>query len=291
MTEQDNTQLSYVEAFKAGIAPPLSGAETPEASGESQGEEGTDQTEPQGFVDKYLSQVPEDYHPHIRPYLEDVERNTNSKFQEHADYRKQWAPYETLGVNEVDPEVLEQLMEFGEIASDEDSLKEWIYNAANELGLIEDSDDDDDDEDWDEDDPDEVIDQSTIQQAIAEELDSKLAPILEQMREQEQQEEVERASDHIDTTIAQLKDQFGDFDEQIVYRFALAYDGPDAIERGFLDYQDAVKEIEGGVFSDRSNQPLPPEGEGLPNSQGEAVTDFKESKALAKDRLAQSRGM
>ncbi len=250
-----------------------------EGEGTTQPEEGQG-GESQGFVESYLERnVPEDYRTHVEPYLRDVEKNTNERFREHADYRKQWEPYEELGLTEYDPESLQNLIQFAQMAADEDQFKEWVSSAAREMGLIDADEDIDDLEDEDE---------SDLEALLEQKLEERLKPLTERERQREEQERINAASEQIDEEINTLKEQYGEFDEQIVYRFALPYDGPDAIQQGFKDYQEWLSKTENGVLEGKDSTPPPPEGHGRADTTAKPITEFSEAKRLARERIHQA---
>lgn len=253
------------------------------------GSEGQGDSDVGSFFD--LSNVPEDYQPHLEPILKEVQKNVDGKFREHADYRKQWEPYDELGLTEYDPESVQKLLQFAELIEDQDQFRQWWEAVGSEYGwsdeLLGDSDLDGDDDFSDGDD---VLDLSTLEQTIAEKLDERLGPFLEQQRTQEEQHQIEEATAFVDSEIARLKEEYGDFDEQAVYRFAAVYDSQDAIERGVKDYLSHINEIKKGVVAAGGNSPRVPEGEGLSNTNQEPITNFKDASAMAKDRLREALG-
>lgn len=105
------------------------GADTPDVQPEGQGVDGVTET---GLYD--LSTVPEEQREFIAPILKDIERNANARFQQHADHRATWAPYEELGVNELDPEGLGALLEFAQ-QLDGEGARDAILGLAENLGI------------------------------------------------------------------------------------------------------------------------------------------------------------
>jgi hypothetical protein len=49
-----------------------------------------------------------------------------------------WEPYEQLGVNEIEPSELQELLRFREIIQDEDQFREWYNNVGELLGANQD---------------------------------------------------------------------------------------------------------------------------------------------------------
>jgi len=264
-----------------------------QAGGEGIAEaQGAESGEGQGFVDQYLTTVPEDYRPHVEPYVRDIERNTNSKFQEHAEYRKQWEPWEEIGISDYDPQAVAGLLEFAESVQDEGAFRDWWMKAGQETGLLNELlsqyQTGDDDEDWDDED-DSGFDPELVQQALDQYVDQKLQPFLEQQRTQQELIEWEETNNWIDDRMESLKEEYGEFDEQAVYKFAMAYSdsSDDPIGDGFQDYLNMVANIEQGTLQRKSNQPPAPQVPGPANTNATAPTSFEDAKKLAKERLAQ----
>lgn len=237
-----------------------------------------------------LSEVPDDYREHIEPLLKKVQQNVDGKFREHADYRKQWEPYESLNLNEYEPEDIERLLNFATmINEDEDGFKEWWQKVGDELGFLDsylESDLDEDDDDL----LDGEIDMSTVQQAISEQVEQALSPILDRFRNEDQKDAVQQANQLIDSQIEALKKEHGEFDEQAVFRFAMGYEGEDAVLKGFEDYQKFVNGIKIDTVNGKiKNAPGNTEGEGRANTNAEPVRDFKDAKEIARERLADLR--
>lgn len=245
--------------------------------------QGTEPSQSDALSELYdLSSVPDEQRPHIEPILQDVQRNVNSKFEQAADYRKQWEPYEELGVNNIDPALMEELVAIAQIAEDEDQLREWWSSLGNERGWYEES----DDEDLDFEDEDISAEElQAFQEVIEKAIESKTAPLFEKEREREQQQLLAEADQAISTQLDELKEKYGEFDEQAVCKLALAYDGDDAISKGFEDYQNLIKNAENGVFKSKTDAPTPPEGEGTADVSVENITSFQDAKKAAVARL------
>lgn len=255
--------------------------------------QGAESSESQGFVDSYLQNVPEDYRPHVEPYIRDVERNTNSKFEEHANYRKQWEPYEDLGLTEYDPEGLQTLLQFAEMSNDPEAFQNWWLAAGQEAGFLDQlqqqvgAEDDDDllDDEGDEG----GLDLESFKTALASVIDEKISPLQERIMQDDEQQEVDAANQAIDEQIEELKQQYGEFDEQMVYKLALAYSdsSDDPIAKGFEDYQQFLAQIENGTVERKISQPGPAEPSGPAATQSQAPKSWDEAKAMAKERYAQ----
>lgn len=241
------------------------------------------------FVSTYLNEVPEDYRPHVEPYLRNIESNANKRFQEHSEYKKQWEPYEGINLNEYDPEGLQALIQFAEKMGDEEAFDSWLTQAATERGILNGEVDPglDTGDDFDT----EGLTPEAIASIISETLDERLGPIQQKEQAREYQQQVEEADKTIDTLINSLKEEHGDFDENAVYRFAYAAnidDPAEAIQVGFQQYRELVASIENQTVSGKLQVPSAPEnGSGPANTSVEPVTKFADAKTMARERLAQ----
>lgn len=258
----------------------------PEVVEEGQGIETPQESSP--LNDLYdLSQVPDEQRPHIEPILQDVQRNVNGKFEQAAEYRKQWQPYEELGVNEIDPSLMEELVSIAQIVDDEEALREWWQGLGSERGWADSEDTEDDDFDFGFDDDDDLseTDLKALQDVIEQAIESKTAPLFEKEAEREQQILMAEAEKEIANQLSSLKDKYGEFDESAVCKLALAYDDEDAIQKGFEDYQNLIKSAQNGVFESKSDAPAPPEGSGVAPTTPDNITSFKDAKLAAVERI------
>jgi hypothetical protein len=82
-----------------------------------------------------LSAVPDEYRSHVERIAKDIDRNVNSKLREHADYRKQWQPFEEMGLTDLGPEGIGALLEFASELADPDSARGAIERLAENVGV------------------------------------------------------------------------------------------------------------------------------------------------------------
>lgn len=249
---------------------------------EGQGGEGGDDS---GLYSEYLQAVPEDQRSLVEPALKGFAQNANKKFQEHADYRKQWEPFEGLGVNKMDPEYLGELMQFAEThLSSEEALQAFIAEQAQQLGLGAEEYDETDQED----DP---------VQAELEELRQWRSQVEEREQTREQAQREQQANGFIDSELERLKTEVGELPNEkasdwVFSRAAALADDPEtqgqAIETAYREYFDHIAQVEKGLLSRKGSQPAAPEQGGRPGTGTEPVTDFKQARAMAAERLRQS---
>ena len=271
---------------------PMAGAENEAEGGGVEGEaEGDTSDEGQGDSPGLydLSTVPDAYRGEVEAILKSIEGNVTKKFQEAAEYRKQWEPFESLNLTEQDPEQLANLLAFAEIANDQELFQEWWEKVGEEYGFAGSSDESDDDDLFDGEDDDGDMSDEEAAQALGEifeqMLEERLNPIQEQLSQREHQELVQEVENEIEETLGKLEEQYGEFDVETVLKFALAHeDEDDPITAGFMDYQGLLAKTETGVLSGKNNgsTSLPP---GTPDTNAKMPTTFDEAGEMAAARI------
>jgi hypothetical protein len=226
-----------------------------------------------------LSNVPEGVRQAVLPLLKEYEGNATRKFQEAAEYRKQWEPFEQLGINQIDPEEMADLLAFRELASDPDQFAEWYQQVGEqlELGGGPQYDQQPSEEGG--------MDMGALEDMIGRALDQRLGPIEQTFQQQQEAQNLAQAESYITSQLDGLQEQHGEFDRDAVCQLALAYDGPEAVEKGFADYQRLIGQAEKGVLSGKLQQPPPPEQGGRPGTQAKSITDFGEASQAAREML------
>ena len=208
--------------------------------------------------------------------------NVTKKFQDHAEYRKGWEPYENLGVNKVDPQDLEQLLAFNELANDPEQFDNWLRSAAEERGLFEQAQPEEDlygnpyaDEAAQQVNPDQ------IQQMIAEQI----GPLYEQAQAQQEQAAIQEATENIQSQLDGLHEKHGDFPDEIICQLAMAYETPDGIAQAFGDYQNLIAQTERGVVEQKLAEPSSPESGGTANTVAPQDMNWETAREAAIARL------
>lgn len=252
---------------------------------EGQGADVTDS----GLYD--LDSVAPEIREHLAPHLKAIEGNVTKKFQEAAEYRKGWAPYEELGIKDVPAETVGELLNFLQVAGNPEQFAEWWKAAGEERGLfdqtqapgleMENVDD---------------LSADKIQELIAEQIAKSLNPIQETLQAQEQKRLEQEANQEITQQLEQIRKDNPDLPqgaENAIVRLAYSYadeDGSDAIQKGFEEYQALIGQGEKGLFEKKVDQPQAPEGPGAPSTAPDAITSFGDPrlKAAAAERLRKS---
>lgn len=254
-------------------------AAPPAVQPEGQGE-GADQSTT-GLYD--LSAAPAELRPYLEAELKKVEANVTRKFQEGAEYRKRMEPFEALTEAGIEPEELQQLLRFRDIANNEEEFAAWWNHVGDQLGLFA---DDAEQSPQAEAEPDALM--QRIEQLLEQRLEQRLAPITQRFEAQDRTQAVQEQGQQIDAELDSLEQQHGEFDRDAVCQLALAYDTPDAIERAFGDYQRLIGAAESGLVQRKQEQPDSPEMGGRPATGAEPITTFEQASSLARKRLAGS---
>src|SRR5215216_3395957 len=104
-----------------------------QTSGEPGGAEGTEQQPGLGLYD--LSGAPEELRPFLEQELKKYDGNVTKKFQEHADFRKRFEPYQDLDFGDVPADELGELLQLRQVFQDPQQTQEWLSALNEELCL------------------------------------------------------------------------------------------------------------------------------------------------------------
>lgn len=227
-----------------------------------------------------LNDVPEDVRDHVVPHLKAMEGGITKKFQEAAEYRKGWEPYEEMGLQDMQPEEIKQLLDFAQMANDPESFDQWLKAAAEERGLFNGNGAEDD---LGLEEPDELSPEK-IKELVAEQT----KPIQDTLQQQQQAKAVAEAEQGIEDSLGQIRKDNPDLPENAedaIVQLAYAYaeeDGVDPIAKGFEDYQNLIGQGEKGLFKQKTQQPAPAEGAGAAAMGDEKITSFNDPKLRAR---------
>ena len=272
--------------------PPMAGAESEGGApasdnGAGDGGQGESNNDGSGLYD--LDTVDPAYRDDVERIAKEMEGNATRKFQEHSDYRDRWSPYEELGLDQVPIEDVSNLLAFAEIANDEEAFKQWWNNVGEEYGFLSDDSSlviEDGSSSFDDD---EVSDEEIAQnlsEVFESMLEERLAPFEAEARDRQEAQMIQEVEDSITQSFEKLHEDHGDFDDDIVTRFALAYPGDeDAIDKGFADYQRLIGDTQRDTVSSKARSNKTVNIPGSPNTQASAPTSFEEAGAALRERL------
>lgn len=258
-------------------------ADEPQSPAGDQGPATTDS----GYA-QYLDSVAPEIREQVEPLFKEFDGNVTKKFQEHAEYRKGWTPYEELGIKDVPPEQLQELLAFAQMANDPQRFDQWLQSQATERGLLQEQRDSDFD-----------LEDNSVEDRLLEKVAELINPLKEQLSEQSQAKLVESAEAEINGVLSSILSDHKDLPESardaieaLAYRYTdePGLSGKEVVEKGFADYQSLLGQGEKGLFVKKAQQPGTPEGEGPASTADEKITTFGDPrlKAQARERFKQS---
>lgn len=246
---------------------------------------------------EYLDRIPEEVRGQVEPVFKDWDANTTKRFQDAAEYRRQWEPYEQSGVRNLTPEQAQWATQFMDAYDNNpQAVVEWAQQYAQERGLTlaeaaqeaaqapEPSFDD--------------YSVGLDAQALEKALDSRLSPVMQRLEaftawqeQQEQAQRVQEANQFIRQQLDELKTKHGDeFDEDAVERFIPQYietDPRNAVPNAWRDYQNLKAQLEKGFVSQKIDQPPAAEFGGIPDGNAEPITSLQQASEIARNILRQ----
>ena len=248
----------------------------------------------------YLERIPEELRGDVEPVFRDWDRNVTQRFQEAAQYRSQWEPYEQLRDHLGAPEDVQALLQFRDmVATNPAAAQEWWNQYAEANGLNQQFEQQAPTEDL-------YVDPD---QRVEQVLDQRLQPLQQQLQEfqswQQQQEygsRLNEAHQLIDSQLGALKQEHPDmFDlkdgegnsiaELAIARYANEYaetDPENAIPRAFKDYQNWVGTIQRSALQAKASQPSPAVSGGVADGTPEEPKTLADARPQAREMI---RGM
>lgn len=240
---------------------------------------------------EYLNRIPEEVRSEVEPVFRDWDSNTTRRFQEAAEYKRGWEPFEELGVNQRDPQEVQWAMQFVDALQNPSAIKEWFDGYAKENGLTPAQEAQLEQE---------YVDPS-VQALVEQQLQAQLGPVASQLAEmsqwrqnQEQQAREAQAMSQIKTEIDDLKAKHPDeFNEQMVEKLLPQYiesDPQHAVQRAFSDWQAIRSQIEKDTMQGKANAPAAAVSGGSADGAPEPISTLKQAAEAAMEQLRAGRG-
>lgn len=289
-------------AFMATF-PPICGAEgapgAPAAAGEGggggQGEGVASDSGSDGLYD--LESVPAELREHVSPILKNIEGNVTKRFQEAADFRKTWEPYADLGVSDVAPETMEQVLNWLEMTNDPAQYRSWLEAQAQQAGLLQAGGAGNDDDDVDLGgfeglDEGQVMTREQFQKELeafkAEQKAEHELTVAQQQTERELNARFDTLSQELG--LSELEEDKRRVHENAIWAIAQSqYSGDqDPVGKAFADYKALIGQTETDLLRRKLNVPAPPEGGGgAPDTSVARPKTIAEASQLMRGRLRQ----
>lgn len=252
-----------------------------------QGEEGSGSP-----YDSYLSRIPEQVRGEVEPVFKDWDANVSRKFQEAADFRKEWEPYQELGVQQVPPDEMQWHLTFRDaLQNNPQAVVDWAREFAQERGIsLEQAVQEAQQQDT-------GLDEfgSFDQQA----LQTHLAPLQQQMEQitayieqQQQQAALSQAQQQVEKQLDELKAQHPN--EYVREEVELFLDrhrdkGLQAVQAAFADAQKWKAQLQKQFVESKANVPPGAEHGGGADGSVEPAKTLPEARAQAMARFEQMR--
>lgn len=229
-----------------------------------------------GVFDSYLQSVPEDNRGVVAEYLKDAERNVNSRLQEAAEYRKQWEPYEQMGLSQYPQDQLTDLLAwYGQVSQDPDQFREWWQQIGQAQGLLN-------------------AEQQELEEfqelspeVLEQKINERLTPLQQKLEEFEQAQLVDQESVGIRSALDALHKEHGDFDEEAVLELGVHDEGDNWIQNGFDKYQRIVSGAQRQFVTQKTGQPDTPLQGRSQQPAFKPASTFAEAREQALERLRQ----
>lgn len=259
-----------------------------EAAAAPAADQGAEGSEPDLYD---IEQVDPEYREQFAPHLKAVQSKVEKQFRDHAELRKGWEPYEELGLRDMDPGAVKQLIDFASMANDPSQFDEWLKTAAEERGLLNGNGSEEDLG------LEEIEDLSPekIKELVAEQT----GPIKEALDNQSREQAIAGAEEEVQTSLQGIRKDNPDLPEtaedaieQLAYRYTdeSNLSASECIAKGFEDYKNLIGQGEKSLFDQKDKQPAPAEGAGPAAMGDEKITSFDDPRlmARAKERLRQA---
>ena len=253
---------------------------------------------------EYLNAVPEEVRGTVEPVFADWNAHVNKQFEQHAEFRKGWEPYEQAGLNQYQPDQLSWALQVAQAAqNDPAAMRAWLDEQHGPVAAAQQDQQPSQDELFG------VGYQDPQTQQLEQLFEQKFGPLSQQFQEfaqwresLEQQQHEARISEALNAEIGQLEQQHaanlpedvrGNFAE-IIGTFASKYAHPGAdpkqvIGRAWADFESLSNQLQTAALQQKVNQPKPAESAGAVALSGDAPKTLKEAEQAALGRLRAER--
>jgi hypothetical protein len=236
---------------------------------------------------QFIQSVPEELREYAQQLVPHWDKHVQGKFTEHANYRKQWEPYEALGLTQHQPETLQEALALQAAFNDQAQLPDLYQQLGEYLeqnGLLQDPD------------PDPLglgtsVEENPLYQTVTQ-MQQQMQQVSQFIQGFQQQQAAAQAEQFVNSQLEQIKAAnpgLTDADVDAICTFALKYEGQDSVQRGFADYQALMGRAEQGLFQKKDGAPAPANSGGTAATRPQPIVSFEDAAAAAKERLLQSK--
>lgn len=223
-----------------------------------------------------LSGVPDNAREWATTWAKEQDARVSKKFQEAADYRKQWEPYEAAGLNSADPESVAVAMELITHLSDESTAQQAVIELCRMVGLeVE----DDDFEEPGEVDP---------MDALREELRQEFAPMREVAEKAAQQEAYEARLSELEQEWSEVETAhgkaFSDAEKTRLISLAERFGGETPLKTAYEVYNEIAGQTEQELVTAKTREPRPAEKAGRAVTAAKPIDSFEDAERIFTER-------
>lgn len=222
--------------------------------------------------EQHLTRFPDDVREEAASVFKEMEGDFTRRFQDAADFRKQWEPLQDTGISQMSPEEVAWLVQFRGALDDPNVMQQWWDGYAQENGLTPAQQAAQEPQQFDDfgggfQDPQQL--QSLIDQATGP-LKQQLEQMQGHIEQQQQQHEQAQTLANLEGQVAQIEQKLGaplsEKQKVVLARFASQYsDVNNAILRGWDDMQAYTNDVQKGAFQSKVDAPDPAERGGVPD--------------------------
>lgn len=254
---------------------------------EGQGDGG--QTNPAPYQ-QWLDRIPEAVRGEVEPVFKEWDSNVTHKFQEAAEYRKQWEPYQQIGVHEADPEAVQWALQFYQAAqADPQAIQSWYEAYAQQHGITPaqaaaELQQETPSADF------EYVDPGVAAlKAQLEQTQQQLQGLASWREQQEQQARIAEANSYIESQMDEMaKKHPGEFNRSYVEKLVAQYvetDPRNAVQRATQDFLALRAEIEKSALQAKVDAPAPAESGGVANTAAAPIRTMAEASRIALEQI------
>ena len=243
--------------------------------------ETVESTEGQGAAPyaEYLDKLPEDIRGAVEPVFKEWDSNVTKRFQEAAEFRKQWEPFQDMNLSDVPRDELENLIALRELAAESpEQFDEWLVSTALERGLLEQQA---------EDDPYAEDDSDPLEEKLNP-LQSELNQLKEWKAQQEYEARVSEAMKQVEQQVEEASQKHPDVPQELAEQFLASFaesDPENAVSLAFEAAEKWMAQIQQGVVQNKLAQPEAAEQGSRADAAPEEIRDFATASRAALARL------
>jgi hypothetical protein len=275
---------------------PSADAVQPEVEG--QGDSGTGGAPP---YQEYLDRIPEELRGQVEPVFRDWDGRTTQRFQEAAEYRRAWEPYEQLGVQQVSPQEVAWLLQFRNAHDNNpQAILDWAREYAQEHGLQYPDGPREAQDGMPYDEFGSGLDQGAFDQALMPVM-QRLEAFEQRFAQQDEMADLREAQDLLAGAMQAVPE---DVDREMFDSFLAPYASSEFLEQfglnkrmaaeravagALADYNKARATFEKNLLASKGAAGFPPEGGGIANANPEQIKTLKDARAPALELIRQWR--